>query len=174
MGMSILPFHLPLTDLILTTYCGVVISTTCLNPQRIILFPHILTPGCLDPSGRCNPLAGSNQAFVSTVSDTIPERASFFDGKLLLVGEALALIRPHLALSTNQSALHCLQLEKALKGEMTIAQWERKVLQYATRSQAMTNAFGTWFQYGGLTFMRNLLKFCWTLIAQALSKLWSI
>lgn len=114
----------------------------------------------------------TTKPFVSTVSDTIPERASFFDGKLLLVGEALALIRPHLALSTNQSALHCLQLEKALKGEMTIAQWERKVLQYAARSQAMTNAFGTWFQYGGLTFVQNLLGFCWTLIAQALSKIW--
>ncbi|KAF7513475.1 hypothetical protein GJ744_008769 [Endocarpon pusillum] len=31
----------------------------------------------------------TNKAFVSTVGDTIPERASFFDGKLLLVSEAL-------------------------------------------------------------------------------------
>lgn len=114
----------------------------------------------------------TTKPFVSAVSDTRPDRASFFDSKLLLVGEALALIRPHLALSTNQSAMNCLQLEKALKKEVTIAQWERQVLHYAARSQAMTNAFGTYFQYGGWTFLRHLLRLCWTPIAQALSKVW--
>jgi hypothetical protein len=112
------------------------------------------------------------QPFVSTVSDTSPDRASFFDNKLLLVGEALALIRPHLALSTNQSAMNCLYLEKALRKEMTISQWEQQVLRHAARSQAMTNAFGTYFQYGGWTFVQNFLGLIGTLITQALWKVW--
>lgn len=113
----------------------------------------------------------TTEPFVSTVSDTVADRASFFDNKLLLVGEALALIRPHLALSTNQSAMNCLLLEKALNGEMAISQWERQVLHNAAKSQAMTNAFGTYFQYGGWTFLRHLLRLCWIMIVQALSRL---
>jgi hydroxymethylglutaryl-CoA reductase len=41
-----------------------------------------------------------------------------FDGKLLLVGDALAQFRPHVGSSTNQAALDALLLEKVLKGEM--------------------------------------------------------
>ena len=110
----------------------------------------------------------TTQPFVSTVSDTSPDRASFFDNKVLLVGEALALIRPHLALSTNQSAMNALYLEKALRKEMTISQWEQQVLQHAARSQAMTNAFGTYFQYGGWTFVQNILGLKFILGLEAL------
>lgn len=116
----------------------------------------------------------TTEPFLSTVSDTIPYQASFFDHKLLLVGEALALIRPHLALSTNQSAMHCLELEKALRGEITIAKWEQKALQYAVKSQAMTNAFGTYFQCSGLSFARRLLWLLWVLISLSMRKTWPL
>jgi 2-polyprenyl-6-methoxyphenol hydroxylase-like FAD-dependent oxidoreductase len=54
--------------------------------------------------------------FVTAISDCISPQASFYDGKLFLVGDALALFRPHVAQSTNQSVLHCLLLEKLLQG----------------------------------------------------------
>jgi hypothetical protein len=46
-------------------------------------------------------LEKTKQPFVSAVSDSIAPAASFFDGKLILVGDALSLFRPHVALSTN-------------------------------------------------------------------------
>lgn len=56
------------------------------------------------------------QPFVATISETISLRASFLDGKVLVVGDALAGFRPHAALSTDQAALNALLLGKVMKG----------------------------------------------------------
>lgn len=47
--------------------------------------------------------------------------------KVLLVGDAATLLRPHIAYSTNQSAYHTLLTEKLLKGELTTEQWDYQV-----------------------------------------------
>ena len=39
----------------------------------------------------------SLQPFVSTIADIVLHRVSCFDGRLLLVGDALTNIRPHIA-----------------------------------------------------------------------------
>lgn len=39
--------------------------------------------------------------FISTVRDLAAPRASFYDGKLILVGEALTVYRPHTGISFN-------------------------------------------------------------------------
>ncbi len=41
------------------------------------------------------------QPFITAVSDIASPQASFFDGKLLLVGDALSLFRPNIGASTN-------------------------------------------------------------------------
>jgi 2-polyprenyl-6-methoxyphenol hydroxylase-like FAD-dependent oxidoreductase len=69
--------------------------------------------------------------FVTAVSDCVSPRASFYDGKLFLVGDALALFRPNVAQSTNQSALHSLLLGKYLQGEITLGQYESEVMSFA-------------------------------------------
>ncbi len=81
--------------------------------------------------------------FVTAISDFESPRACFFDNKLILVGDALALFRPHTAQSTNQSATDCLLLEKVLKGDMEISQCERKMRQYAHITRLHSNVFGT-------------------------------
>ena len=70
------------------------------------------------------------QPFVTVVSEIMAPRASFLDGKVKLVGDALALLHSHKAMATNQVALHCQQLEKVLKGQMSLSKWESTVLQY--------------------------------------------
>ncbi|CAG8974299.1 hypothetical protein HYALB_00011967 [Hymenoscyphus albidus] len=69
--------------------------------------------------------------FVTAIADCISPQASFYDGKLFLVGDALALFRPHVAQSINQAALHCLLLERYLKGEITLSAYEEEVLSFA-------------------------------------------
>ncbi len=50
--------------------------------------------------------------FVTKVNDALSEKASFYDGHVVLVGDALCTVRPHLAAATEQAAGHCLSLGK--------------------------------------------------------------
>ena len=86
------------------------------------------------------------EPFISTVNDCASTKASFIDGKLLLVGEALTLLRPHTGMSFNQAAVNCLRLQRALKGEMSMVQWGREVLQYAEKTRLLSVCVETYFQ----------------------------
>ena len=86
--------------------------------------------------------------FVTAVSDNIVSKAVFFDERLFLVGESLSLFRPHTALSTNQSALHCLLLEQVLTGKINPSTWEKSALRYGRANRVLSNAVGS-FGLGG-------------------------
>ena len=81
--------------------------------------------------------------FVTAVHEFQAPRARFLDDKLLLVGDALALFRPHIAQATNQCATDCLLLEKVLNGDKKMSQWEKEVMQYAHITRMWSNVFGT-------------------------------
>ena len=115
----------------------------------------------------------TTQPFISSVSDSIAPRASFFDGKLLLVGEALALFRPHIALSANQAAVDCLLLKKALEGEITMKEWERRVLNYGARTRLLSILTGNWTQFGvSMRFVVSAMDYGMLLLRQKVENLW--
>ena len=58
----------------------------------------------------------TSRPFVATISETISPQASFLDGKVLVVGDALASFRRRAGLSTDQAALNALLLGKVMKG----------------------------------------------------------
>lgn len=103
-------------------------------------------------SQMCPPFAEvvekATQPFITAVSDLACPRAVTMEGRVLITGEALNLVRPHLALSTTGSAKQALLLEKVFRGEMSIEQWEKNVLHEGRLSALKTNAFGTYFLYG--------------------------
>jgi len=68
--------------------------------------------------------------------------SSFFDGKLLLAGEALAQIRPHLGASCNIPALQALTLAQVLKGEKTRGEAEQEILEYASKQAIASKVTG--------------------------------
>ena len=111
------------------------------------------------------------QPFLTAVSDTIAPQASFFDGKLLLVGDALALFRPHIAASTNQAALNCLLLEKVLKGEMEISSWESQVMKYARSNWLRSITWGTYYQSGYPSYLLSEMWYRLELARQRRSKM---
>ncbi|TVY91692.1 hypothetical protein LAWI1_G002972 [Lachnellula willkommii] len=86
--------------------------------------------------------------FITAISDCIAPQASFYEGKLFLVGDALALFRPHVAQSTNQAALHCLLLERYLQGEITLATYEERVQSYAHTTLLWSRDLGSEYMYG--------------------------
>ncbi|KAL9608151.1 MAG: hypothetical protein Q9167_007003 [Letrouitia subvulpina] len=97
----------------------------------------------------------TKQPFISAVSDHIASQAVFFEDRLFLVGDALSLFRPHIALSTNQSALHCLLLEKVLSKRMPASTWESIVLRYGRANRLLSNVLGAYGLGGIWDLLRN-------------------
>lgn len=100
----------------------------------------------------CSPFAEvirkTTHPFITAINDVSCPRAVALDGKVLITGEALNLLRPHMALSTTQSAMQALLLERVFNGEITLGEWEKRVLKWGKMSAFKTNAFGSWFLYG--------------------------
>ncbi|THX93172.1 FAD/NAD(P)-binding domain-containing protein [Aureobasidium pullulans] len=113
----------------------------------------------------------TSQPFVAAVSDNICDRATFMNGKVILVGDALALFRPHIALSANQAAYDCLELQKVLKGEISMKQWERNVLGYAAKTRQLSVVVGTFSQYGGWKLVQSVLVYALLLLRQGILSL---
>ncbi|CAO2648158.1 Nn.00g090800.m01.CDS01 [Neocucurbitaria sp. VM-36] len=67
-------------------------------------------------------------------------KASFFNGKLLLAGEAFTQIRPHLGASCDIAAVQALSLAKVLVGEKSVKEWEDNVAEYATEKAIRSRA----------------------------------
>ena len=128
---------------------------------------QVLTPPFLELVNK------TTQPFISTVNDCAAPQASFFDGRLLLVGEALTLLRPHTGTSFNHAAVSCLLLEKVLKAEIDIAQWEGEILRYREKNMLLAIAVGCYLQFGVLSrgFLFSTVKYVFTLVKQLLSRL---
>jgi len=69
-------------------------------------------------------------------------QASFFNAKLLLVGEAFLQLRPHLGASSDIAGISAIHLPLVLSGHMTIEQWEKKVAEHAIEKAIGSRAMG--------------------------------
>ncbi|KAH6679076.1 hypothetical protein B0J14DRAFT_624339 [Halenospora varia] len=92
--------------------------------------------------------------FVSAIRECSAPNAVFHDGKLLLVGDAFALFRPHVGSSTNQAAMQAMGLADLFLGKQTTEEWEKTSVEYARKTGALSKAFGeycfTWKVPGSL------------------------
>lgn len=89
---------------------------------------------------------------------------SAFDGRLVLIGDALSTSRPHMGMATEQSALHVKQMERLFNGEITMAERDKEAHMYAEKSRLLNRAVG----FMGLRDWRNLIKtvadLCWHML----------
>jgi len=69
-------------------------------------------------------------------------RSIFYDGRIILVGDAFCLFCPHVGSSTNQAAKHALGLAEVFSGKYPLGEWESQSLAYATKTSALSNFFG--------------------------------
>ncbi|KAG4024920.1 hypothetical protein MFRU_086g00050 [Monilinia fructicola] len=111
-------------------------------------------------------IAKTQSPFITAVNDSALPRALIpgFDNRVLVTGEALNLMRPHMALSTTQSAMQALLLEKVFKGELTVEEWEKKVLKWGKIGACKTNAFGLWNLNGVLKALPWVFKLLGVLV----------
>jgi 2-polyprenyl-6-methoxyphenol hydroxylase-like FAD-dependent oxidoreductase len=80
--------------------------------------------------------------FVSAIRESITPQAVAHDGKLLLVGDAFCLFRPHTGSSTNQAARQALELAEVYQGNMTLDDWQASSIGHARMTGAISKAFG--------------------------------
>lgn len=80
--------------------------------------------------------------FVSAIRESTSHQTVAHDGKLLLVGDAFCLFRPHTGSSTNQAARQALQLAEVYQGRMSLDEWQTSSIGYARMTSAISKAFG--------------------------------
>lgn len=77
----------------------------------------------------------TDQPFIQAITDLVSSRASFFGGKILLAGDALATLRPMSGLGTNSPARSAMRLLEVLEGRMSLEEWEKGALEFAKKSR---------------------------------------
>ena len=90
----------------------------------------------------------TKQPFIQAITDVLSPRNSFFEGKVLLIGDAVAGFRPHTAASTSQAAFDALMLDELMRGEIDNDQWQEKTMDYARKMQRRGVEMGQRSQFG--------------------------
>ena len=101
----------------------------------------------------------TQEAFVTKVNDVRCPKARYLDGRVLIVGDALTTPRSNIATSIEQAGNHALWLGQAMRGESSMADWEKKVCTLSERLHilgrvASTAGLASWF-----TFLRYVWRY---------------
>jgi 2-polyprenyl-6-methoxyphenol hydroxylase-like FAD-dependent oxidoreductase len=92
--------------------------------------------------------------FIQAITDVISPAAVLDSGRVLLIGDALAGVRPHTAMSTSQAAMDATKLAEAVdgvidgKGMEALKRWEEEVVRYARDLQGSGVRMGDRSQFG--------------------------
>jgi len=92
--------------------------------------------------------------FVQAITDVIAPSALLENGRVFLLGDALAGFRPHTAASTNQAALDAMKLAGAVGkivdggGMDVLKEWEEEVMEYGKEMQSHGVQMGNRSQFG--------------------------
>ncbi len=86
--------------------------------------------------------------FIQVITDVLSPKHVFMDGKVVLVGDALAGLRPHTAASTSQAAMNALMLEEVFEGRMELEEWERRTGEWARWMSERGREMGDMSQFG--------------------------
>jgi 2-polyprenyl-6-methoxyphenol hydroxylase-like FAD-dependent oxidoreductase len=109
-------------------------------------------------------LEKTEKPFVSKIYDSTSSKGVFHDGKVFLVGDALATFRPHIGLSTNQAAYQCALLRQVLEKKMSHDAWQRAVLRYAKVKSHLSILIGVFGTGSRSALVRSVLKYVLILI----------
>ena len=91
-------------------------------------------------------MAKADRPFVTKINDVLSPRAGFGFGaggvRAILVGDALAGLRPHTGGATEQAAGHALSLESVYQGRRALQEWDREVGVTAKRALLVSRLVG--------------------------------
>ncbi|KAH7303217.1 FAD binding domain protein [Stachybotrys elegans] len=101
----------------------------------------------------------TSQTFVTKVNDVLCTTACYFGGRVILVGDAMATFRPHVALSTEQAAQQCIWMGDVTRGSSTMQEWERHVSIFAKRIYLLSRLVGEFGQGSVFSFLRSVFSY---------------
>lgn len=90
----------------------------------------------------------TQQPFIQTITDVISPKNCYMDGKVLLVGDALAGFRPHTAASTSQAAFDAMMLGEWMTGKIDRTDYDERLMEYAQEVQHRGVVLGERSQFG--------------------------
>jgi 2-polyprenyl-6-methoxyphenol hydroxylase-like FAD-dependent oxidoreductase len=99
--------------------------------------------------------------FIQVITEFCSPRAAFENGRVLLVGDALSLFRPHTAFSGTQAAFHASRVEEYIRGEISVSEWEEKVSRYSRLHWSQSVWWGDFYQVHPLAALLSGLKYWW-------------
>ena len=73
----------------------------------------------------------ARRPFVQAVTDVISPANEFLEGKVVLIGDALAGFRPHTVASTSQAAFDAMVYADYIEGKVSREEWKRQTMGYA-------------------------------------------
>ncbi|KAL1605235.1 hypothetical protein SLS60_004779 [Paraconiothyrium brasiliense] len=98
----------------------------------------------------------TKKPFVQVVTDVISPKNEFVDGKVILLGDALAGFRPHTVASTSQAAFDAMILSDMLSGKVHRTEWKKQTLGYARTIQSRGVDMGNRSQHQDLPLEQHI------------------
>jgi 2-polyprenyl-6-methoxyphenol hydroxylase-like FAD-dependent oxidoreductase len=88
--------------------------------------------------------------FIQAVTDSLATKAVFMGGKVFLIGDAIGGMRPHITAGCSQGAMNALLLKRVFEkdGRMSIEEWEKDVVGWASFAQKIGVQMGNLSQFG--------------------------
>lgn len=77
----------------------------------------------------------TKKPFVQAVTDVISPTNEFLNGRVILIGDALAGFRPHTVASTSQACFDAMILADMIEGKVDRKEWKKQTLGYARTIQ---------------------------------------
>ncbi|KAF2788524.1 FAD/NAD(P)-binding domain-containing protein [Melanomma pulvis-pyrius CBS 109.77] len=109
--------------------------------------------------------------FIQVITEVSSPRVMFEEGKVLLIGDGLSLIRPHTAFSASQAAFHTLTLADCLAQGLDMLEWEKTVLRFGYLHNVQSWWFGNFYQ-GNITCI-SALCYWFLCIADVIGSWWT-
>jgi hypothetical protein len=118
------------------------------------------------PEGLAIIVKSTRAPFITKMYDVTSTKATFFDDKLFLVGDAQITLRPNVGMSTTHAAYDCNELEKVMEGRLTPEQWESSVLRWGAAQCRFAMAVSAYGLGTKLATLGNALSWVGLLIGQ--------
>jgi 2-polyprenyl-6-methoxyphenol hydroxylase-like FAD-dependent oxidoreductase len=77
----------------------------------------------------------TQKPFVQAVTDVLSPMNEFMNGRVILIGDALAGFRPHTVASTSQACFDAMSLADLIEGKLSRTEWKKETLGYARTLQ---------------------------------------
>ncbi|KAK8064070.1 FAD/NAD(P)-binding domain-containing protein [Apiospora saccharicola] len=95
-------------------------------------------------------VCATKKPFVQAVTDVLSPTNEYLNGKVILIGDALAGFRPHTVASTSQAAFDAMVLADYIEGKVTSEQWKKETLGFARYIQKRGVDMGNRSQFENL------------------------